>query len=177
MRPRHVLAGKEMWRRWQQNPKLDKWIKRDADTRLDEGTPFACFLLQKEDCREYHEISSCDDGFSWLYYPMINRPTLLKKVRSALRRSRVVALIGPRQCGKTTLARELVSAESVNYFDLEDPASLARERDPHPCFRHPTRAAWPARSPVPANVPRVCMQEADGGRGAADRGVRACLPQ
>src|SRR5437867_1675633 len=62
--------------------------------------------------------------------PMINRPTLLKKVRSALRRSRVVALIGPRQCGKTTLARELVSAESVNYFDLEDPASLARLDEP-----------------------------------------------
>src|SRR5207247_1213912 len=61
---------------------------------------------------------------------MINRPTLLKKVRSALRRSRVVALIGPRQCGKTTLARELVSAESVNYFDLEDPASLARLDEP-----------------------------------------------
>jgi uncharacterized protein len=35
----------------------------------------------------------------------------------------VVALLGPRQCGKTTLARQFVSADSVNYFDLEDPRS------------------------------------------------------
>jgi len=37
---------------------------------------------------------------------------------------------GPRQCGKTTLARELLSPDSVNYFDLEDPASLARLDEP-----------------------------------------------
>jgi len=41
-----------------------------------------------------------------------------------------VALIGPRQCGKTTLARQLVDAQSVNYFDLEDPVSLARLDEP-----------------------------------------------
>ena len=35
-------------------------------------------------------------------------------------------LLGPRQCGKTTMARELVDAASPSYFDLEDPASLAR---------------------------------------------------
>jgi uncharacterized protein len=33
----------------------------------------------------------------------------------------VVALLGPRQCGKTTLAREFMEAESPQYFDLEDP--------------------------------------------------------
>lgn len=49
---------------------------------------------------------------------------------SALRRSRVVALLGPRQCGKTTLAREFVSPDSLNYFDLEDPESLARLDQP-----------------------------------------------
>jgi len=42
----------------------------------------------------------------------------------------VVALIGPRQSGKTTLAREIVPARSPNYFDLEDPASLARLAEP-----------------------------------------------
>ncbi len=35
----------------------------------------------------------------------------------------VVTLIGPRQCGKTTLARTFVPGDSLNYFDLEDPAS------------------------------------------------------
>ena len=47
-------------------------------------------------------------------------------VTRALGRSPVVAVVGPRQCGKTTLARQLVSADSANYFDLEDPVSLAR---------------------------------------------------
>ena len=61
---------------------------------------------------------------------MIDRKTDLGLVRSALRRSRVVALLGPRQCGKTTLARQLVPADSLNYFDLEDPQSLARLGEP-----------------------------------------------
>ena len=47
-------------------------------------------------------------------------------VAQALRRSPVVAVVGPRQCGKTTLARQLVAPDSPNYFDLEDPVSLAR---------------------------------------------------
>jgi predicted AAA+ superfamily ATPase len=61
---------------------------------------------------------------------MIERPQLLNQIRQALRRSRVVALIGPRQCGKTTLARQIEPADSANYFDLEDPASLARLEQP-----------------------------------------------
>jgi predicted AAA+ superfamily ATPase len=61
---------------------------------------------------------------------MIRRPAALRQMRSALRRSRVVVLTGPRQCGKTTLARELLPADSLNYFDLEDPASLARLDEP-----------------------------------------------
>ena len=61
---------------------------------------------------------------------MLQRPALLHHVRTALERSRVVALIGPRQCGKTTLARELVEVDSPRYFDLEDPVSLARLDEP-----------------------------------------------
>jgi predicted AAA+ superfamily ATPase len=57
---------------------------------------------------------------------MIDRQTDIGLVRTALRRSRVVALLGPRQCGKTTLARHFVAADSVNYFDLEDPQSVVR---------------------------------------------------
>ena len=44
--------------------------------------------------------------------------------------SRAVALLGPRQCGKTTLARQFVAVDSANYFDLEDPVSLARLDQP-----------------------------------------------
>lgn len=61
---------------------------------------------------------------------MINRQSLTKQIKTALRRSQIVALVGPRQSGKTTLARQLVAPDSLNYFDLEDPASLARLDEP-----------------------------------------------
>lgn len=61
---------------------------------------------------------------------MITRPKLLNEIEESLKRSRVVALIGPRQCGKTTLARQIVSVDSPNYFDLEDPRSLVRLDEP-----------------------------------------------
>jgi len=62
---------------------------------------------------------------------MIERNALLSSIKKALGRSRIVALIGPRQSGKTTLARQFVRPDSVNYFDLEDPVSLARLDQPH----------------------------------------------
>jgi hypothetical protein len=52
---------------------------------------------------------------------MIERAHLLARTKRALKRSRVVALIGPRQ---------IVAGNSVNYFDLENPASLARLEQP-----------------------------------------------
>ncbi len=61
---------------------------------------------------------------------MIPRPALSQQIATALARSRVVVLIGPRQCGKTTMARTFVPPDSLNYFDLEDPVSLARLDEP-----------------------------------------------
>lgn len=61
---------------------------------------------------------------------MIQRQAILTSLKSALQRSPVVVMNGPRQCGKTTLARLLVPEDSLNYFDLEDPASLARLDEP-----------------------------------------------
>ena len=51
-------------------------------------------------------------------------------LRLALRRAEVVLLAGPRQCGKTTLAREVVPPGSPGYFDLEDPVDVARLAEP-----------------------------------------------
>lgn len=51
------------------------------------------------------------------------RPRELDAVESKLRRAPITALLGPRQCGKTTLARSL---NTEHFFDLEDPRSLAR---------------------------------------------------
>ena len=61
---------------------------------------------------------------------MIPRNELTEHLNQSLKRSRIVALIGPRQCGKTTLAREFIIPESPNYFDLEDPTSLVRLEEP-----------------------------------------------
>lgn len=66
---------------------------------------------------------------------MIARSRLVESVRQALSRSRVVALLGPRQCGKTTVGGQLLAADSPNYFDLEDPASLARLDEPMTALR------------------------------------------
>ena len=66
---------------------------------------------------------------------MIAREALRQQIDAALERSRVVVLIGPRQCGKTTLAREFLDPDAVNYFDLEDPASLARLEEPMTALR------------------------------------------
>ena len=60
----------------------------------------------------------------------MQRSHLLQHIDRALQRSRIVVLLGPRQCGKTTLARQRVSVDSPNYFDLEDPVSLARLDEP-----------------------------------------------
>jgi uncharacterized protein len=53
---------------------------------------------------------------------LLSRPSLRQAVQTALRRSRAVVLLGPRQVGKTTLARSFVPAGHSHYFDLEDPA-------------------------------------------------------
>jgi predicted AAA+ superfamily ATPase len=59
----------------------------------------------------------------------VPRPRLRAALRAALRANPVVALLGPRQCGKTTLARELAGARAA-YFDLEDPAHAVRLERP-----------------------------------------------
>jgi predicted AAA+ superfamily ATPase len=60
----------------------------------------------------------------------VARRELSAAIRQALRRSRAVALVGPRQVGKTTLARSLLPPESPRYFDLESPVDLARLEQP-----------------------------------------------
>ncbi|MDZ7582900.1 MAG: ATP-binding protein [Deltaproteobacteria bacterium] len=66
---------------------------------------------------------------------MVRRNSLLSALKNALARSRVVLLVGPRQSGKTTLARELLDEDSINYFDLEDSASLVRLDEPMTALR------------------------------------------
>ncbi len=62
---------------------------------------------------------------------MIPRKKHLQNIRSRLRENPVVALLGPRQTGKTTLAKE-ISCDL--YLDLENPRDLARLEDPLTTF-------------------------------------------
>lgn len=60
---------------------------------------------------------------------VIERHTLTGHLEDSLHHFRVTALLGPRQCGKTTLARTF-DVPRENYFDLEDPLDEARLRNP-----------------------------------------------
>lgn len=81
----------------------------------------------------------------------IERPDYLDNIRSQFRIHDVVALLGPRQCGKTTLSREFskiyplqqesylspknatkigISSKNVHLFDLEDPNDLQALSNP-----------------------------------------------
>lgn len=57
---------------------------------------------------------------------MIPRLRLISTLQQRLQSTPVVALLGPRQCGKTTLARILASKQKAEYFDLEDPIDERR---------------------------------------------------
>ena len=61
---------------------------------------------------------------------MLERLSLESALRAALARSPAVALVGPRQVGKTTLARRLLGSGSPNWFDLEDPQVEAQLASP-----------------------------------------------
>ncbi len=78
----------------------------------------------------------------------MKRPQYLDQVRTGLSRFGVVGLLGPRQCGKTTLARMVaefqrsltdsgdVTSSQVTLLDLEDPTDLARLQNPKLALQH-----------------------------------------
>lgn len=63
---------------------------------------------------------------------MISRNRFVQRIRDQLRVHPVAAILGPRQCGKTTLANQIASdyPETVHRFDLEDPADLVALTQP-----------------------------------------------
>ncbi len=61
---------------------------------------------------------------------MIARPLYLNRLTTAIGRSPVTALLGPRQVGKTTLARLLTQGQPVTFFDLESQPDLRRLQNP-----------------------------------------------
>ena len=57
---------------------------------------------------------------------MIPRPRALERITHAFSTHPIAALLGPRQCGKTTLARVIAEREPCTYFDLENPVDIRR---------------------------------------------------
>ena len=97
---------------------------------------------------------------------MIARAAAAARLKTALEKNPVCALLGPRQCGKSTLAQEFSDGRAVRWFDLEDSATAPRSANPNspgprcagwlsstksnaspgsspPCVHSPTDAAHP----------------------------------
>jgi len=58
---------------------------------------------------------------------MIQRKKEKEQIKKIINQFPVTAILGPRQCGKTTLAKEFSFS---HYFDLENPRDLARLDNP-----------------------------------------------
>ncbi len=61
---------------------------------------------------------------------MIPRPDPVRQIKASFKIHPVTALLGPRQCGKTTLARLIAEKEPSTIFDLEDPVDIQRLASP-----------------------------------------------
>ena len=57
---------------------------------------------------------------------MILRPEPIRQIEASFQIHAVTALLGPRQCGKTTLARFIAEQEPSTIFDLENPVDIQR---------------------------------------------------
>ena len=67
-------------------------------------------------------------------YGKVDR-ALISELKKRLGRSPVVAILGPRQCGKSTLAAMYAEATPhILRLDLERPADLRKLEDPEPFF-------------------------------------------
>ena len=79
-----------------------------------------------------HEICAIVTQITWFAESFMHRADFIEEIERRFVVAPCVALLGPRQCGKTTLARDYLkrSAQEVHYFDLENPLDLARLEEP-----------------------------------------------
>ncbi len=72
-------------------------------------------------------------NISFQFSQSMQRKDFLTAIEKAFKTSKVLAILGPRQCGKTTLARQYFAGQNglkAQYFDLENPIDLLRLQDP-----------------------------------------------
>ena len=67
----------------------------------------------------------------------MQRSEFVRLVKKSFRVNPVVALLGPRQCGKTTLAREVLKGQKgAAFFDLENPNDVSKLDNPLLALEH-----------------------------------------
>ncbi len=76
------------------------------------------------------EISEFNSEISRYNHDMLQRPYYFNQVKEALGRAPVTALLGPRQCGKTTLARQIAKNQKATFFDIESVPDQRRLQNP-----------------------------------------------
>lgn len=83
--------------------------------------------------RSYLAFSASGTEYTRYTFTVIDRRATLQRLQRLVAATPVVALLGPRQVGKSTLARQLAAASgrATTFFDLENPADLRRLADPH----------------------------------------------
>ncbi|WP_419843096.1 ATP-binding protein [Candidatus Poriferisodalis sp.] len=69
---------------------------------------------------------------------MVPRPTDAAALRAAVAHAPVTLLTGPRQAGKSTLARRIIDPSPAAFFDLEDYRDRARLAEPMLALREPS---------------------------------------
>ena len=91
-------------------------------------------LTRHEDFLIIRNINSNFQGKKMKERRLKKREHFLECISKAFKVHPVVAILGPRQCGKTTLARmysnEINHIPQENYFDLEDLSDLERLKSP-----------------------------------------------
>ncbi|MCK5673826.1 MAG: ATP-binding protein [Spirochaetales bacterium] len=61
---------------------------------------------------------------------MIQRNLYIHQIQKSLKRSKITAILGPRQCGKTTLAKEISLQTKSSFLDIESPTDRAKLQNP-----------------------------------------------
>ena len=95
---------------------------------------------------------------------MLERADYMRWIGQATARSPVTALLGPRQCGKTTIARAFAATREATFFDLESEVDLRRLANPEMVLgacRGLVVLDEIQRAPTLFNVLRVLVDRAD----------------
>ena len=96
-------------------------------------------------------------------------PFVEQRVREALTDTRVVLLCGPRQSGKTTLARRIAS-ETIPFFTLDDATVLDAAQGRYPSSKtEPQPQGCPTDANAIGKVQETCASRGAKGAGR-DRG-------